>query len=176
MPITEDVLKTDNDKKTNPELISELSPPNLLPDQLPLNENDYVQQYTSELNTFIGDDYSIETPIFLEKGLAKSRMTSFAINFSINRIEGLRLPLANSKNKENTMHGLGIKSARTNDEIYGDSYGEASNEIFSKKYTVSPYVRLTFKNNLFYYSFFSQIILTNSAHYAPFTFLPWAIA
>jgi len=164
LPITEDVLKTDNDKKTNPELISELSPPNLLPDQLPLNENDYVQQYTSELNTFIGDDYSIETPIFLEKGLAKSRMTSFAINFSINRIEGLRLPLANSKNKENTIHGLGIKSARTNDEIYGDSYGEASNEIFSKKYTVSPYVRLTFKNN---FDSFVQNLEPFDVYFAP---------
>lgn len=147
LPITEDIIRSDKDKNNNAELISTLSPPNEPPNQIQLNDTDVIAapEVVKQNQVFIGDDYTIESPIYLYNGDASSKMVSYAQKFTLNKIDGLRLPIADSNLNSNT-------------------YSDTSNEIYSKEYTVSPSVILRFKNN---FNSFRQQVDPFYVYFAP---------
>ena len=68
-------------------------------------------------------------------------MVSYAQKFTLNEVDGVRLPIANSNlSWENFL-------IETDSYVPKGTYLDASNQVYSKKYTVSPSVILEFKNN-----------------------------
>ena len=95
LPITEDNLKTIGDKKVEAERLLRLEPPEQFNPQEKQNVGDSIETLPTvvpeESQTVEGDDWTIETPVYLYQGLASSSMTTSSTTFESTTFLGLSL-------------------------------------------------------------------------------------
>ena len=104
LPITEDNLKSVKEKQEEGALLYRPESSQSIIDQLEQNEGDdviladelgdAVSQFTTTTTTngSHGEDYDIDTPIFLSSGLGQSSMTSFATDLTEQEVDGVNVP------------------------------------------------------------------------------------
>jgi hypothetical protein len=122
LPITEDVLLTQQDKASQTTNLLRVEPPQDYIGQTEQTTGDLenLGLVTSESETVTEKDYTIESPVFLYDGKAESAMTSSA-----------------TKLEEETFDGLTIPGLAT-DEIFS---------LFVKQYEIFPSISMVSKTN-----------------------------
>tara|TARA_R110000824_G_scaffold8450_2_gene38449 strand:+ start:323 stop:7156 length:6834 start_codon:yes stop_codon:yes gene_type:complete len=94
LPLTEDNLKTIEEKTTEAERLLRSDPPEQRIDQDLRDDTDEVTDSPTqedEDTTLEGRDYTIESPVFLTEGKSSSSMTSIATEFTEEVFDGLTL-------------------------------------------------------------------------------------
>jgi hypothetical protein len=97
LPITEDNLKTTNEKNSESTRLLKASPPPIFTDQTEQNQGDAEQSVsttttTTTLSISKGDDYNIDNPVYLLGGSAQSSMTTFATELEEVDFDGINVP------------------------------------------------------------------------------------
>lgn len=94
LPITEDVLKSDAEKDQLAANLLRGEPSDLFPSQEELDDFDLITipSVEAESGTLEGEDFIIETPIYLRGGYAESGMSSTATELISFEFEGFNIP------------------------------------------------------------------------------------
>lgn len=99
LPITEDNLKTTNEKNQESTRLLKAQPNTTFTDQLEQNQGDVqnvLDNFTTTTTTTLplskGSDYNIDNPIYLTGGSAQSSMTTFATQLEEIDFEGINVP------------------------------------------------------------------------------------
>lgn len=92
LPITEDNIKTTYEKNKESNRLLRLTPSITPPSDLEFNDGDLTSTPSNVTGLVIGDDYSINTPVFLISGEASSSMNSYATEFTETEFDNITIP------------------------------------------------------------------------------------